>query len=109
MSRLPDRDGKTTLITEGSWGEMPMQIEVSEPPRRLVTFLDGGVFRGRWSWLLEPTPEGGTTLTITEEAEIDNPFFRALMIFNDNYRTMLGMQAALGQRLGESVAASKVE
>jgi uncharacterized protein YndB with AHSA1/START domain len=109
VERLPDRGGRTTLITEGTWGEMPMQIEAFEPPRRLITFLDGGVFRGRWIWLLEPTAEGGTSLTITEEAEIDNPFFRALMIFNDNYKTMLGMQRALGRRLGETVEPASVE
>lgn len=109
IERLPERDGLPALITEGEWGEMPMEIEVLEPPRRLVTFVDGGVFRGRWTWELEPAAGGGTVVTLTEEGEIDNPFFRAVMIFHDNYKTMLGVQRALAGRLDETVEAERVE
>jgi carbon monoxide dehydrogenase subunit G len=108
VERLPAGNGPTTLITEGSWGEMPMRIEAFEPATRLVTFLDGGVFTGRWTWQLEAAPEGGTVVTLTEEGEVGNPFFRTMMIFNDNYKTMLGVLGAMGTRLGEAVTPERL-
>jgi hypothetical protein len=109
VDRLPDTEGPTTLITEGPWGEVPMRIEEMAPPTRMVTFLDGGMFRGRWTWEVSPTENGGSDVTITEEAEIDNPFFRSLLMFRDNYRTQLEVQRALGRRLGETVEPVKLD
>jgi len=109
VDRLPDTEGPTTLITEGPWGEMPMRIEDLTPPSRMITFLDGGAFRGRWTWEIQPAEEGGADVTITEEAEIPNPFFRTLMVFHDNYRTQIEVQRALGRRLGETVEPARLD
>jgi carbon monoxide dehydrogenase subunit G len=103
VERLPDTQGPLTLITEGASGEIPMRIEEMTPPSRMITFLDSGMFRGRWTWELSPSGDGGTDVTITEEAEIDNPFFRSLLMFHDNYRAQFELQRALARRLGESV------
>jgi len=109
VERLPDTDGPTTLITEGAWGEFPMRIEELTPPTRMITFLDGGMFRGRWTWEVTPTADGGTDVTITEEAEIPTPFFRSMMMFHDNYKTQIAVQRALGRRLGETVEPVKLD
>ena len=109
VERLPDTDGPTTLITEGAWGEIPMRIEELTPPTRMITFLDGGAFRGRWTWEVRPTEDGGSEVTITEEAEIENPFFRSMLMFHDNYKTQLELQRALGRRMGETVEPVKLD
>jgi uncharacterized protein YndB with AHSA1/START domain len=113
VERLPDRDGHPVLLTSGSWGDMPMEILESDPPRRFVTEVDGGAFRGRWTYELEPA-DNGTRLTITEEGQVSNPLFRAFMIFHDNYATMLEYYRALGERLnvevvGQEIVASAIE
>ena len=105
---LPGVNGMTTLIAEGSWGEMPMRIEVAEPPRRLVTFLDGGTYTGRWTWDLEAVPEGGTIVTLTEEGEVRNPFFRTAMILNDKHKSILAAQTGLAAELRETVTPERI-
>ncbi len=109
VERLADHDGHTMLKMVGGWGDMPTEITVSEPPRRMVTEVDGGAFRGRWTYELEPTASGGSRVTITEEGEVDNPLFRAMMLFHDNYATMFGYHRALGTRLGETVQPVKAD
>jgi uncharacterized protein YndB with AHSA1/START domain len=105
---LEDRSGHPALMASGSWGDVLMEIVESERPHRLVTVVDGGAFRGRWTYDLEATP-GGTVLTITEEGEVTNPLFRTLMVFHDNYETMLGYHRALADRLGVVVEPERVE
>lgn len=108
VERLPEQNGPTTLITEGSWGEIPMRIEAFEPPRLMRSYLDGGVFSGRWTWELEADGDG-TVVTLTEEGEVGNPFFRTMMVFHDNYGTMLAVLGALGTRLGETVVPGRLD
>lgn len=107
VERVDDRNGHTALMTSGSWGDMPLEIVTSESRRLFVTEIDGGAFRGRWTYELAPS-ERGTQLTITEEGEVSNPFFRALMIFHDNYATMFDYHRALGARLGVEVIGETV-
>lgn len=106
---LPETEGMTALVAEGSWGEMPMRIEVSDPPRRFVTFLDGGTFSGRWTWELEAAPEGGTVVSLREDGEVGNPLFRTTTIFHDNHKSMLGALRGLAARLGETAEPAKVD
>jgi len=107
VERMPDRNGHPMLMTTGDWGEMPTEVVEMSAPHRLVTEVDGGGFRGRWSWVLEPAGTG-TRLTITEEGEVSNPFFRTMMIFHDNWATMLDFHRALANRLEESIAPERV-
>ncbi len=102
MTRLPDRDGRETWMATGAWGELPTQIVRAESPRLLETFVDGGAFQGSWTYELSPAGDG-TELTITERGEVSSPFFRAMMIFNDNFASMRSFHAALSGRLGERV------
>jgi uncharacterized protein YndB with AHSA1/START domain len=109
VERLPDRDGRTVLLVEGSWGKAPTTLAVWEPPNRLVTDMGAGGFSGRWTWELSPSSAGGTVLTITEEGVVGNPLFRAMMMLHDNHATMMGYHRALAKRLGEVVEPEKVE
>ena len=100
---LPDRNGHKAMNVIGSWGAAPTELTVVEPPTRLETSMDAGDFSGRWRYELAPSPAGGTVLTVTEEGEVHNPLFRALMIFHDNYATMTAFHHALARRLGGTV------
>lgn len=108
VERLADRGGHTMLNVVGSWGAAPTELVEVDPPRRLATRMDAGSFRGGWSYDLAPAPGGGTVLTVTEEGEVDNPFFRAMMIFHDNYATMMAFHGALATRLGGTVTPERV-
>jgi len=107
--RLPERNGHFAMNVVGSWGEAATEITVWAPPHRLVTDMDAGGFRGRWTYELSPASDGGTVLTVTEEGEVDNPVFRAMMMFHDNHATMMAYHKALGSKLGEAVVPSQVE
>lgn len=100
MERRPDRDGNQIWLTVGEWGELPTEVQVWEPPRRLKTYVDGGAFRGYWTFEIEAAGEG-SRVTVTEEGWVDNPLFRAMMIFHDNYASATAYLRALGARLGE--------
>jgi hypothetical protein len=103
VQKLPDRNGRTVLNVVGSWGAAATELAVVDPPRRLRTEMDAGDFAGSWSYELEGAAGGGTFLTVTEEGRVDSPFFRALMLFHDNWATMMAFHRALGARLGEVV------
>jgi hypothetical protein len=109
VERMPERNGRPAVNIVGSWGEAPTELTVIEPPTRMRTEMDAGDFSGSWTYELAPAPEGGTLLTVTEEGRVGSPLFRALMIFHDNYATMMEFHRALGARLGEVVAAERVE
>lgn len=100
VRRLPDRDGKPSYQENFGGFKATTVIAVSEPPRLLVKeILPSGPFYGSWTWQL--VADGAETrLIITERGTIENPFFRSMMIFNDNYQSMRGFAAALAQRLG---------
>jgi uncharacterized protein YndB with AHSA1/START domain len=106
---LGDAGDRPVLDAVGSWGAARTEITVWEPPRRMVTDMDAGDFRGRWTYELAPTADWGTVLTITEDGSVGSPFLRAMMIFHDHYATMMSYHAALGARLGEEVTPMKVE
>jgi uncharacterized protein YndB with AHSA1/START domain len=109
VTPLPERNGHRTMNVEGSWGAAVTEVTEWDPARRMVTSMDAGGFRGRWTYDLAPSSDGGTVLTVTEEGEVDNPLFRAMMMFHDNYATMMAYHRALAAKLGESVVPSKIE
>lgn len=65
-----------------SSGSLTFVAEESRPPERFVSRIDdpNQPFGGRWIYVLEPR-DGGTVVTITEEGEVYNPFFRFMSRF----------------------------
>lgn len=105
VKRLPDRDGKPVWVETSSFGEMPLYVEISEPPRKLVTRIaDPNLpFGGTWTFEIAPA-EGGATLRITENGEIRTAFFRFMARFVFGYTsTMETYLRDLGTKFGENV------
>lgn len=103
VTRLPDNEGRPSYRENFGGFEATTVIAVSETNRKLVKeILPSGPFHGSWTWELAAEGEA-TRLTITERGTVDNPLFRAMMIFNDNQKTMRQYGAALGRRLAAQV------
>ena len=94
--------GATRFREHGSNGTITYKVEAREPNSRLVIRIDDPSlpFGGTWTYELKAVPEG-TALTITEDGEIYNPFFRLLskLVFSP-YDTIDTYQADLRRRLG---------
>jgi uncharacterized protein YndB with AHSA1/START domain len=90
VQRLPDRDGRPVWIEEGSNGRITLAVERSEAPRLLVTRIADPdlAFGGTWTYEISPAA-GGSTLTITEDGVIYNPFFRVMARFVFGYESTL--------------------
>ena len=67
-----------------------------DEPRLLVRKIVGeSAFGGTWTFELAPDGHEATRLTITERAEIYNPFFRTVMRVTGYTRTIDGYLAKL--------------
>ena len=104
--RLSDRDGLPVWRETGPTGSMTLQVTEFDPPRRLVTRIadEGLPFGGTWTYELEAT-ESGTRVTLTEDGEIYNPFFRFVsryvMGYDATMNTYLdGLEARMGEGSG---------
>ncbi len=77
IKRLPDENGKAGWVETMDMGEIPLRVEESTPPRKLVTRIaDPNLpFGGTWTFDIEPV-EGGATLRITENGEVRPALFR---------------------------------
>jgi hypothetical protein len=102
---LPAPEGRMRWREESGERPLTFEVERSEPPRRLVTrIVDRNLpFGGGWTFDLVPEGEG-CRLTIREDGEIYNPFFRFMARFVFGYhRTLENYLKAIGARFGESV------
>ncbi len=89
VERLPDMDGAVAWEERGSAGQITMMIEESSPPHRFVArVVDEEDFGGTWTFVMEEV-EAGSRLSLTEDGEVYNPFFR----FMSHY--VLGYEGAL--------------
>jgi uncharacterized protein YndB with AHSA1/START domain len=76
-----------------------VERERVEGERIVREILPAGSFSGTWTY--ELADEGaGTRLTVTERGHVGNPFFRGMMAFSDETRTMRLFTEALGAKLG---------
>ena len=82
LQRHADRDGRPAWTEEVSGMKIPLYFERLERPSLLVSRIaDPSLpFGGSWTYRVEPAP-GGATLTITEDGEVYNPFFRFMSRF----------------------------
>lgn len=105
IKRLPDHDGKPAWVETTSNGELPLQVEVMEPPRRLVARIADPKlpFGGTWTYEITPA-EGGCALRITEDGEVRPVLFRFVARFIFGYTvTMERYLKDLGKKFGENV------
>ena len=81
VERMPDREGRAVWIEESGSDRLPIAVEHSDPPRRLVTRIEPGLpFGGTWTYEIAPAG-AGSVLTITEAGEGYNPIFRFMSRF----------------------------
>lgn len=102
LTPLGGEDEQPAWRISGPDGSMTITITDRQPPDHLTTLADGGMFVGRWTYRLDEH-NGGTRLTVTEEARIDNPLVRGLTLFWSQTATMERFLRALGNRLDETV------
>lgn len=82
LERHADHDGKPAWTEEASGTKIALRFERMERPSLLVSRIaDPSLpFGGTWTYRIQPAP-GGSSLTITEDGEVYNPFFRFMSRF----------------------------
>lgn len=90
LTRQPDRDGRPAWTEEVSGMKIPLYFERMERPSLLVARIaDPSLpFGGTWTYRIAPAA-GGTQVTITEDGEVYNPFFRFMSRFVFGYQATL--------------------
>jgi hypothetical protein len=110
VERQPDRNTHE-LWKETYRGNYGLFLETTESaaPARLVRTIadDGGPFTGRWEFTLAPI-DGGCRLTLTEQGDIRNPFFRVMFrLYMRPEKYVVAYLAALAKKFGEAVVIEK--
>lgn len=111
VERMPDLNGHPVWAQIGKMGRMPLELEVVEPPHKLVGRIaaDNLGFGGKWTYVITPA-EGGATMTITEDGFIDNVMFRAMArLFFGYHGTQQAYLRAVGKKFGEAVTPVRVD
>lgn len=106
VERAANQNGHPVWVEIGKNGRMPLEIEVFEPPRRMVTRIaDPNLpFGGTWTFEIAEAGGGGT-VAITERGEVYNPIFRFISrVFMDPASTIESYQKALAKKFGEATA-----
>jgi uncharacterized protein YndB with AHSA1/START domain len=82
LQRHPDRDGRPSWTEEVSGMKIPLYFEKMERPSLLVARIADPTlpFGGTWTYRITPAA-GGSEVTITEDGEVYNPFFRFMSRF----------------------------
>ena len=113
VAREPDADGKPRWRFEGKYGSMPMIVEASEPPLRLVTRIPADAnlgFSGTWTYALAPGAEGGTTVTVTENGRVESALFRGVgALFLGPHDSLNAFLSDLGKSFGQDVEPEEVD
>ena len=103
MEQLPDRNGHAVWKETSDFGPITYEMTEFDSLNRMVTTIadENLPFSGTWTYELIST-EDGTMLTVTEDGEIYNPFFRFMSRFIFGYHaTMEKYLKALSKKLGE--------
>jgi len=91
------------LLSSRGVGDVKFETVESVPPKLLVRRVVGEKdFGGTWTCDIASSP-GGSALTITENGEIYNAFFRFVSRFIiGHHRTIDGTMSALRKKFGET-------
>jgi uncharacterized protein YndB with AHSA1/START domain len=99
VRRIADVDGQAAYRENYGGFEVTNVVRQLTPNSRIVReILPEGSFSGRWTMELFPAGDS-TRVVLTEYGVVENAFFRAMMRFGDNTKTMKGYLEALGKRL----------
>lgn len=105
VARLPEENGRAGWVETMDMGEIPLRVEESDAPRRLVTRIadEKLPFGGTWTFEIVPV-DGGSTLRITERGEVRPALFRFMSKFIFGHtKTMETYLKNLGEKFGERV------
>jgi uncharacterized protein YndB with AHSA1/START domain len=105
VQRLPEENGLPGWVETSSFGEMPLRVIESDPPRRLRMRIasDDLPFGGTWTYEIAAA-EGGATLRITEDGFVKNAFFRFMSRFIFGHTATIEQYLKdLGKKFGEEV------
>jgi hypothetical protein len=82
LQRHADRDGRPAWTEDVSGMKIPLYFERMERPSLLAARIaDPSLpFGGTWTYRIAPAA-GGSEVTITEDGEVYNPFFRFMSRF----------------------------
>lgn len=85
---------------------IPMQVEVADMPKRLVTRIDDPTLPFGGTWTTEITPDGNASIVrITEDGEVGNPIYRFVSRFMMGYTATIDTYLRdLGKKFGETPA-----
>ena len=81
------------------------QVEAIPSTRFVTRIADEGLpYGGTWTVVVAPAPDGGCTVTVTEDGEVYNPVFRFVSRFIMGHSsTASAYLKALGARFGAAV------
>ena len=106
VEKAPDQYNHSVWVEISKFGRLPLEVTEKDSLNRMVlTIADEGLpFGGQWTYELTSLDSTHTRLTITENGEIYNPFFRFMARFFYGYhRTLETYLKDLGKKLGEEV------
>jgi hypothetical protein len=108
--RLPSAGDRDVWREVSRFGRVEAQVAHKLPLERLVVQMvpEERSFRGSWTYELADCP-GGTRLTVTEEGEVHNPFFRFMTRYIFGYhKTMADYLRAMARSFGQDVTPERV-
>jgi uncharacterized protein YndB with AHSA1/START domain len=106
VEHLSDEDGRARWREHDGNGKITYERVEAVPPSRLVIRIADPKlpFGGAWTYVVTPTGDGGSTLTVTEDGEVYNPVFRFVSRFVMGHTaTMDKFLKSLGAKFGETV------
>lgn len=103
---LPEKEGRKQWWEEDTHSQkITYELVEEAPPRRLATRIVGPdlPFGGGWTFEIEPAPDGGSNLRITEDGEIYNVIFRFMARFFFGYAASIeGYLRDLAAKFGDT-------
>ena len=92
------------FIEDGANGVTPYRVTVFERPKKIVTQIDDSSlpYSGTWTFEVSIVDDNRSLLTITENGQVPNPFFRfASRYIFTHEKTILVYLADLGKLVGQ--------
>lgn len=106
LEKAPPQNNHPVWVEISNFGRLPLEVTEKDSLHKMVlTIADKGLpFGGKWTYELTSLDSTNTRLTITENGEIYNPFFRFMAQFLFGYhKTLETYLKDLGKKLGEEV------